>query len=84
MKDSVWAEQGFATANGDELDWSGTVAPGATTEIGYVARVTLSRLGARLVDRIELVDDFARRVVGWATVLVWSKTYLPVVTTDGQ
>ena len=84
VKDSVWAEQGFATANGDELDWSGTVAPGATTEIGYVARVTLSRLGARLVDRIELVDDFARRVVGWATVLVWSKTYLPVVTTDGQ
>ncbi len=80
VRDSVWAEQGVVTANGDGLTWSGALAPGTATKIGYAARVTLTHAGVRLVDRIELTDDFGRRVVGWATLRVWSKIYLPIIT----
>jgi hypothetical protein len=72
------------TANGNGLTWSGTLAPREETKIGYTARVTLARSGARLVDRIELTDDYGRRVVGWATLRVWLKIYLPIITRDGQ
>jgi uncharacterized repeat protein (TIGR01451 family) len=75
---SARSSSGAATIGALGLTWSGALAPGSTTTIDYRARVSLSRPGARLVDRAELTDQLGRRVVSWAVVSVPTQFYLPL------
>ena len=76
---SAWAAQGDLKVNENTLTWSGALAPGAETMIGYSAMVTLPRPGARLTNWIELTDDFGRRTVGWTAVRVPAWIRFPII-----
>jgi uncharacterized repeat protein (TIGR01451 family) len=79
---SAWASTGEATLVPGGLIWSGDLAPGAQATISYRAQVTLARLGARLIDRAALTDQYGRRVVAWTDVRVPAQFYLPLIQED--
>jgi uncharacterized repeat protein (TIGR01451 family) len=80
---SAWATQGDLAITENMLTWSGALAPGAQTMIGYAAVVTLPRPGALLTDWIELTDDFGRRTVGWAALPVPARIRFPIIRKQG-
>jgi hypothetical protein len=55
------------------------VAPGAKATIGFHAEVALEHLGARLIDRADLTDQYGRRLVAWAVVQIPAKYHLPLI-----
>jgi uncharacterized repeat protein (TIGR01451 family) len=79
---SAWASAGDVALIPGGLTWSGNLAPEAQVTIGYRATITLARLGARLIDRAELTDQYGRRVVAWTNAWAPARFFFPLIRKD--
>jgi uncharacterized repeat protein (TIGR01451 family) len=74
---ATWTH-GSAYEGEDGLTWHGELPPGASVEINFSTIVTLPQPGARLINRVEVVEA-DNHYLAWATLAIPAKWYFPTI-----
>ncbi len=76
---SAWASRGNVTVSATRVRWSDVLAPGEQAQIGFRGVLATTQQGVRVADRVEVTDDFGRRIIAWAEVQALARVHLPMI-----